>query len=187
MENTCNQGGAKAFLKSYCRHFNLCALSGLQLYTKIFSNWFQLSFTVTLTVRVIVRYEWGLLESMVNHGMKNFKMYLIFGCFTYSNHFWYIWLVARQQLCHLIVVFLSARSSLWFTHLLLIFCWERKSSEDLIGTMLTFRLNEKGKSPKVYKDCFLSFLFSSLLNSTPQLWRPAQSVRWKSWIWLCTL
>ena len=26
MENTCNQGGAKAFLKSYCRHFNLCAL-----------------------------------------------------------------------------------------------------------------------------------------------------------------
>ena len=43
--------------------------------------------------------------------------------------------------------------------------------------MLTFRLNEKGKSPKVYKDCFLSFLFSSLLNSTPQLWRPAQSVR----------
>ena len=23
--------------------------------------------------------------------------------------------------------------------------------------MLTFRLNEKGKSPKVYKDCFLSF------------------------------
>ena len=31
MENTCNQGGAKAFLKSYCRHFNLCALSELQL------------------------------------------------------------------------------------------------------------------------------------------------------------
>ena len=31
MENTCNQGGAKAFFKSYCRHFNLCALSELQL------------------------------------------------------------------------------------------------------------------------------------------------------------
>ena len=55
-----------SFFKSYCRHFNLCALSGLQLYTKIFSNWFQLSFTVTLTVRVIIRYEWGSKDKRAN-------------------------------------------------------------------------------------------------------------------------
>ena len=53
-------------------HLSICSCTQKSVYRKErqtelhFSSWFQLSFTVTLTVRVIIRYEWGLKDKRAN-------------------------------------------------------------------------------------------------------------------------